>query len=339
MHDTSYPKPVAEVVSILADICRHQKRAELVELLDHAHAHFDPMNYDNWNGGTTTWALRLEVPTVLFASMHARLGEVEKELADKLGYLDRLYSNDPLGEVTITPLTSAEISLGQMTATADADVRRLWADGYFQLFLSHVSLNKVKVSQLKAALLDRGISAFVAHEDIEPILEWQDEISLALQSMHALAALMTPDFHASNWTDQEIGWALGRGMPVIPIQLGTVPYGFVGKIQAIRGSLDEIDSLASSITQALLRNGQAHMHMRRAIVEAFEKSSSFAASKTLKDIITTVDDFTDDEKHRLRAACKSNTQVSGSGGVTEAIFSAIGAPNPPATSPDHEVPF
>jgi hypothetical protein len=202
-----------------------------------------------------------------------------------------------------------------------------------------VSLNKVKVSQLKAALLDRGISAFVAHDDIEPILEWQDEISLALQSMHALAALMTPDFHASNWTDQEIGWALGRGMPVIPIQLGTVPYGFVGKIQAIRGSLDEIDSLASSITQALLRNGQAHMHMRRAIVEAFEKSSSFAASKTLKDIITTVDDFTDDEKHRLRAACKSNTQVSGSGGVTEAIFSAIGAPNPPATSPDHEVPF
>jgi len=339
MNDTSYPKPVAEVVSTLADICRHQKRSELVELLDHAHAHFDPINYDNWNGGTTTWALRLEVPTVLYASVHARLGEIEKELADKLGYLDRLYSNDPLGEVTITPLTSAEMSLGQMMAPADADVRRLWPDGYFRLFLSHVSLHKVKVSQLKVALFDRGVSAFVAHEDIEPSLEWQDEISLALRSMHALAALITPDFHGSNWTDQEIGWALGRGMPVIPVQLGVVPYGFVGKIQAIRGSLDETESLASSISQALLRNGQAHMHMRRAVVEAFEKSSSFAASKTLKNIIVTVDDFTEDEKDRLRTACKSNNQVSGSWGVTEAVFSAIGAPTQPATSPDHDVPF
>jgi TIR domain len=339
MNDTSYPKPVAEVVSTLADICRHQKRSELVELLDHAHAHFDPINYDNWNGGTTTWALRLEVPTVLYASVQARLGEIEKELADKLGYLDRLYSNDPLGEVTITPLTSAEMSLGQMMAPADADVRRLWTDGFFRLFLSHVSLHKVKVSQLKVALSVRGISAFVAHEDIEPSLEWQDEISLALRSMHALAALITTDFHASNWTDQEIGWALGRGMPVIPIQLGVVPYGFVGKIQAIRGSLDDTESLASSITQALLRNGQSHMHMRRAIVEAFEKSGSFAASKTLKNLIVTVDDFTADEKDRLRDACKSNNQISGSWGVTEAIFSAFGSPNQPTTSPDHEVPF
>jgi hypothetical protein len=339
MNDTLYPKPVAEVVWTLADICRHQERSELVELLAQAHAHFDPLYYDNWNGGTTSWALRLEVPTVLFVREQSRLGEIETELADKLSYLERLYPNDRLGEVTITPLTSAEMSLGQMMAPANADVSRLWPDGYFRLFLSHVSLHKSKVSQLKAALLDHGISAFVAHEDIEPSLEWQEEISLALRSMHALAALMTPDFHASNWTDQEIGWALGRGAPVIPIQLDVVPYGFVGKIQAIRGSLDGPDSLASRITLALLRSGQAHIHMRRAIVKAFENSFSFPVSERLKNIVVTVADFTEEEKDRLRAACKNNTQVSRSWGVTKAIFSAIGAPNEPTTDPDHAVPF
>jgi hypothetical protein len=339
MDGTSYPKPVAEVISTLADICRHQKRSELVELLVQARASFDEINYDNWNGGTTTWALRLEVPTVLYASVQSRLGEIEKELADKLGYLDRLHTHDLLGEVTITPRTSAEKSLGQVMAPADTDVCHLWTDGFLRLFLSHVSLHKVKVSQLKVALFDRGIRAFVAHEDIEPSLEWQDEISLALRSMHALAALITADFHASNWTDQEIGWALGRGIPVIPVQLDVVPYGFIGKIQAIPASFDDIDSLASNISQVLLRNSQTHMHMRHAIIEAFEKSSSFYASQALRRVILTVNDFTDDEKDRLRAACRNNNQVSRARGVPKAILDFIGPAVPPTTDPDHEVPF
>jgi hypothetical protein len=291
MFDNSYPKPIADVVLTLTDICSHQKRPELVRLLENAHAHFDAVNYDNWNGGTTTWALRLEVPTVLFASAHNRLAEIEKELLDKLSFLDRLYPNDPLGEVTITPITSAEMAIGQKMAPSDAEVRRLWHEGYFRLFLSHVSRHKVQVSQLKDALFQCGISGFVAHEDIEPSLEWQNEISLALRSMHALVAIITPDFHESKWTDQEIGWALGRGVPVVPLHLGCDPYGFVGKIQAIRGSFDDVTTLSGRTTQALLRSSQAHVHMRRALVEAFERANSFATAKLLKNIIVAVEDF------------------------------------------------
>lgn len=339
MNDTLYPKPVAEVISTLADMCRHQNQTELVELLNNTHAHFDPKYFDNLNGGTTTWALRLEVPTVLYTSVHTRRKEIEKEFAVKLDFLNQLYENDPLGEVTITPRMSAEMSLGQMMTPADADVRRLWSDGSFRLFLSHVSLHKLQVSKLKDALFDRGISAFVAHEDIIPSLEWQEEISLALRSMHALSALITEDFHASNWTDQEIGWALGRGIPVIPVKLGAVPYGFVGKIQAIPGSLDETASLACSITKGLLLNKQTRIYMRRAIVEAFEKSSNYSKAKTLKNIIVTVDDFTEDEKDRLRTACTNNNQISEAWGVAEAIFSKIGHPNQLTTSPDQEILF
>ena len=323
----------------LTDICRHQKRLELVELLENAHAHFDVTNYDNWNGGTTTWALRLEVPVALFASAQSRLSEIEKELGQKLDFLDRLNPNDPLGEVSLTPLTSTEMALGQRMAPSDIDVRRLWRDGYFRLFLSHVSQHKVQVSNLKSELLDRGISAFVAHEDIEPSLEWQNEISLALRSMNALVALITPDFHASSWTDQEVGWALGRGVPVIPLRLGADPYGFVGKIQAMRGSLDDPASLAANITQTLLRGNQTRGHMRRAVVEAFEQSQSFVAAKTLKNIVVTIDDFTDEEKERLRNTCTSNIQVSGSSGVVEAIYAAFGSPNLASTSSGDDVPF
>jgi hypothetical protein len=334
MAQSTYPKPVAEVVETLTDICRHQKRSELVELLQSAHAHFDATNYDNWNGGTTTWALRLEVPTLLFAIAQQRLADIEKELADKLLFLDRLFPNDPLGEVSITPVTSSEMALGQRMAPSEIDVRRLWKDGYLRLFLSHVSRHKAKVARLKDELLKYGVSAFVAHEDIEPNLEWQNEISLALRSMHALAALVTDDFHSSNWTDQELGWALGRGVPVLPVRLGADPYGFVGKIQAVSGTLEDVPSLALNIVKALLRSDLIRGHMKRALVEAFECSDSFATAKLVKNVLVTVEDFSEDEKERIRQACKMNSQVSGSFGVASAINRTFGEPKPVEVTAD-----
>jgi hypothetical protein len=51
---------------------------------------------------------------------------------------------------------------------------RLWGPGALHLFMSHVSAHKVAVSDLKQALRLYGVSAFVAHEDIEPTLETSD---------------------------------------------------------------------------------------------------------------------------------------------------------------------
>ena len=129
--------------------------------------------------------------------------------------------------------------VGQRIAPADTEVRRLWPDKRFRLFLSHVSKHKLAVSKLKDELELFGISAFVAHEAIKPNLEWLREIELALRSRHALLALVTPDFHASVWTDQEIGWAFGRGVLVVPVRLGVDPYGFAGKAQGISGVLEK----------------------------------------------------------------------------------------------------
>lgn len=338
MTENSYPKPIADVVAILTDICRHQNRIALVELLESSHAHFDAMEYDNWNGGTTTWALRLEVPTILFASVQMSLPEIEKEIIQKLSFLDRLYPNDRLGEVTITPLTSNEIVLAHRMTPPDIDVRHLWRDGYVRLFLSHASQHKVQVAALKIALFDNGISAFVAHEDIEPNREWQNEISLALRTMHAIAALFTVDFHESKWTDQEVGWALGRGVPVLSIRLGADPYGFVGKFQATRGTLEDPVSLANSITHVLLGNREVHGNMRRALVEAFVNSDNSNIAERLTNMVVAIKDFTDDEKDRLRNACSENEHIAGTPGISQAIYDAFGAPKVIETQFD-EVPF
>ena len=209
-----FPKSVEEVVATLADIYRHQRESKIVELLESASARIEQIGYDNWDGGTYTYALMLDVPVSIFASVEPNLKEIEKSISSKLATICRNLGNDHLESVTITPLTPKSTSVGPRARPIDAEVKHIWKEGFFRLFLSHVSEHKLLAGKLKDELLLRGISAFVAHEDIAPSLVWQNEIELALRSMHALAALLTPDFHASNWTDQEVGFALGKGILV-----------------------------------------------------------------------------------------------------------------------------
>jgi hypothetical protein len=110
---------------------------------------------------------------------------------------------------------------------------------YFKLFISHLSNHKKKASDLQKVLKRYGISSFVAHEDIEPSKEWQNEIENALHTMDALTAILMDGFKESNWCDQEIGFALGKGVLIIPIKKDINPYGFIGKYQAIQATKDK----------------------------------------------------------------------------------------------------
>ena len=341
MSDPVFPKSAAEVVATLADIFRHQGQTEVVELLENTHAWFDNTDYDNWNAGTYIWALRLEVPVPLFAPVEPRLPKIEKEITDRLKYFSRLDSSHFLKEATISPITPGAAVVGQRIAPADTEVRRLWPEKRFRLFLSHVSKHKVAVSKLKDELELFGISAFVAHEAIKPSLEWLKEIELALRSMHALLALVTPDFHASVWTDQEIGWAFGRGVLVVPVRLGVDPYGFAGKVQGISGDLEKPKTLAKSVFETLLANPQMHGEVRRALVTALSGSGSYPQSIMLRDYIPEITDFTDEEKTAMREACEKNSQVSNAYKVPETIYKTFGKPKKPAEAPPEsdDVPF
>jgi hypothetical protein len=329
------------VVATLADIFRHQGRSEIVEIVESAHAYFEETNYDNWNGGTYTWSLRLEIPVHIFASVEPRLEAVEREIGGKLSYLNRQYSNDVFGDVTITPVSRNAMPIGMRMPPSDIDIRRLWPEGRFRLFLSHVSADRIAVSHLKEALGLRGVAAFVAHEDIEPSLEWQREIELALRSMHGLAALITPMFHGSLWTDHEVGWALGRGVLVVPVRLGADPYGLMGKIQGVRGTLKRPNALAELLARTLLKNPQTHGEMQRAVVRSFASATSNQMALALSRLLVeAVPEVAEEDAGRLRQACSENPHVAGADGVAKAIYAKFGRSRAVAdVPPDDDIPF
>jgi hypothetical protein len=194
-----------------------------------------------------------------------------------------------------------------------------WQKGMLRLFISHLATHKAWAAQLKESLLDFGISAFVAHNDIKPTLEWQNQIETALATCDALVALLHEKFHESQWTDQEIGFVMGRGMPAFAVRLGETPYGFIGRFQAFNGKHLEPPELAEELFNAYRTNKQTKDKMAEVIIRLFENSSSFAEAKTRIVYVEQLDIWRPSFSVRIDAAVTNNGQVEGSWGVPERV--------------------
>lgn len=124
----------------------------------------------------------------------------------------------------------------------------------FRLFISHIAIHKDKATRLKSCLVRYGIDGFVAHEDIEPTLEWQSEIEKALRTMDAFLAIHTVGFSKSIWAQQEVGYAVGRGVKIISLQMGEDPIGFISKHQALRRGDRKAEEVAAEIDSILAKD-------------------------------------------------------------------------------------
>lgn len=194
-----------------------------------------------------------------------------------------------------------------------------WRKRMFRLFISHLSSQKVLAAELQEALLSFGISSFVAHNDIEPTLEWQTQIETALATADSLVALLHPEFHKSNWTDQEIGFAMGRGLPVFAVRFGYDPYGFIGRFQGFSGGGKTTATLAQELFDAYRKNKQSQRRMGEVLVNLFEDSSSFALAKARVGYLEQLVVWDSSFVSRLESTLEANSQVSGSWGVPERV--------------------
>lgn len=192
-----------------------------------------------------------------------------------------------------------------------------WKDGNFRIFISHLAKKKETAAELREALEMFAISAFVAHEDIVPSRQWQFEIELALQSCDALVALMETGFHKSYWTDHEIGFAYGRGLPVIPVGMGEMPYGIIGKIQALK--FEDVNKLAETIFRILITDRRTALKMSYALLSRFEKSNTFASSAQNLRLLKKIKVWDEEFIARLKAAPRNNDQIKGSFDVPEGV--------------------
>lgn len=111
-----------------------------------------------------------------------------------------------------------------------------WKDGYLKLFVSHITSGKAQASNLRTFLGAWGISAFVAKDDIQPSREWRLEVEAALETMEVMVPVVESGFKESDWCAQEVGFALGRKIEIIPLCLG---WTHLDSLQRFKGSKEK----------------------------------------------------------------------------------------------------
>lgn len=177
-------------------------------------------------------------------------------------------------------------------------IPKFWKQDYLRIFISHLASSREKVSYLKASLEGWGISSFIAHQDIEPSKEWQVEIEAGLNSMALMIAFIEPGFINSAWTDQEVGYALGRNIDVLPILIGENPHGFIGKIQGINAK----GKIPSKVSQQIILILLKKPRYRKQLLAGMSKAFSIAQSNKKIWKIRQINDWnilTDDQMRDL----------------------------------------
>ena len=206
----------------------------------------------------------------------------------------------------------------------DRQLEKLWGPGPIRVFISHTNQFKNDAMSIKNALKVFGIASFVAHSDIEPSEEWQKEIVCALSSMNLFIALLTEGFNESYWTDQEVGFALARKVPILPVSREVLPYGFIEKIQALKWSRSSAEPVASKIMEMALKKDKLKSYAKSAFIEAMAGSGCWAETNKLSRILPYIESLTSDEADRLVNVYNSNSQVYEEWRIQDYILDELG---------------
>lgn len=309
------PRKVEHFLAALSRLYAQEGKKQLQTIVVNSQSRvIEEWSSDNWNGGTFGHALYLVIPETLYLSVVKNKDAIQQQIRKDISKLHNI-QNEFIAEVFLELEVSEDqdwrkesglLLTGQRTIAPEA-ASRVWGNEGYRIFLSHKNEVKKETADLKERLKIFGISGFVAHEDIYPTKEWQDEIENALFSMDAFVALMTEEFHNSIWTDQEVGVAFGRGVPIISVKLGKDPYGFIGKFQALSCPWE---SAPKEIVKLLLKHDQ----MLNAYIKAVENCSTYEHGNTLAEILPYIDKLSNQQSNRLISAFNENGQVRDSFG-------------------------
>ena len=322
------PRKMEKLLATLATYSASNGKPIIQRVLVNSRYHVEEETfYDNWDGGRWGHTVHFQIPASDYYEIIDNLDTVSKEIAEGLNRLSTI-EDESIEKVVLELQDGPELEnwreksgvLVQQSPAAfivsDDHLARIWEPDYLRLFLTHKAEYKLTTSQFKVAMEYYGVSCFVAHEDIEPTKEWQAEIERALFSMDALVALLTEDFADSRWTDQEVGVAIGRQVPIIPIRLGTDPYGFIGKYQALTGGTKTPRKLANEVYDLLWSKPDLVPSLTAGLVARFEDSKNYDQSNTLMQILVErVQTAPPILIERLEEAPKKNRQVQESNAV------------------------
>ncbi|MEM4252532.1 MAG: toll/interleukin-1 receptor domain-containing protein [Candidatus Nitrosotenuis sp.] len=183
-----------------------------------------------------------------------------------------------------------------------------------EVFISHADENKGLAKEIADNIRKyEGINVFVAHEDLDPGIDWKKELTEKIIQCDVFIILLTDKFHHAEWTEQEVGIAHAFKKRMIPIRFDNTPTtGFMTDFQATRISYPlqehEIKNLVDVII-AYSDEGQRHIND---LIEQLRFAGSFIDANTCSRILfNTTNKFTQEQINKIAQAYLQNDQIRG----------------------------
>ncbi|WP_440219823.1 toll/interleukin-1 receptor domain-containing protein [Dietzia sp. MNB45] len=177
------------------------------------------------------------------------------------------------------------------------------------LFASHVSAHRREVHAVAGELSKFNIELFVAHDSISVDEPWRDEIEKSLNTSHAGVLFLHPTFNTSVWCQQETGWMLGRGLPVLRLLKGETPAGFANTLQGAELGARTPADIAEMIAQWAVRKPQLAPNAGESLVHAMRNSTSFNQTDSIWHHLRELTKLNGPQCTVLMEAARHNTQV------------------------------
>ena len=182
-----------------------------------------------------------------------------------------------------------------------------------QLFASHLTTQREFVHQVANSLRRWDVQLFVAHDDITPDESWHDTIEESLKTVNGGVVFMYPNFNSSQWCDQEVGWLLGRGVPVRTLIFNNqAPYGPLGKRQGVKvHDSSTAEAVADSLITWVAGRLELRPQFNSSLVQALANSTSFAQTDRIWSKLAVAEDLTAGQVATATTAVRDNNQVFG----------------------------
>lgn len=291
-------KYLEEIIPTVKDLLSLEGKKTESELLKLSNMEYIE-NYDDFGNDFDEVIINIQTEKyVALKKQYKEIVELERVICN--AFLDATKGKRTPNSVTIRPNSNVQATL------FESGEYQGWRNGYFRMFISHVSSKKTQASSLKTALEEYGITSFVAHEDINPTNEWQKEIEKALNSMHCMSAMIYEGFHESDWCDQEVGVALGRNVTILPLIIDMDPYGFLGKYQGIKIKGKFPPALAKEIFDILCDNSNTRPQYLTCLTNIFLSSNNVNDANKWLSLIETVPNTDPDFWRNIHSHVKDN---------------------------------
>jgi len=178
------------------------------------------------------------------------------------------------------------------------------------IFLSYHRNNRDVAKTIKEKLEQRGMQVFMAPDDITGGSKFLSVMYKKIESCHAFIALISNDYPTSEYSDHEIGIALGFDKAVLPICIDEkTPYGFLREYHCVCSSDVDIEQKIQEIADTIMiltDTGKEYMDL---LIHNLENTGSFVNANHWSKKLAKYSVFTSDQIVRIANARVSNDQI------------------------------